>query len=430
MKLDFEKWLDEQPEILEYKRQVFDDAVNCYKHGIYRPALMLSYIGFLFIVRDRFLQAEKPDLYEQVAWDALKHKVVMDDKWESELLNILSQQEKRDSANQKIVRTAPFNINDDIRSQIKYWKDRRNDCAHYKSNEITEAHVIAFWSFIKSKLQYITVEGGLQSLLNKIKKFYDISITPANSEIQSLINDVEKLISKDTYQEILTSVFSSISKHSYLVNYDFLTPYYLSPKIRSFLLQLIKSDKNLLKHFIEEKPSSIKELLVENGEIRKFWYEKIYFYSNKLSIYAEMLLADMIPEEQIFEANEKILSFIYNNPSFIKIDGEIQRMKLIEKGFYRTFVENFMSEDFFKMKYKDLNFKTDFYINMIYVFGYNAHLVKAICLNLVSNKHHPYVLMTRLKEMLQENEKYRDDFKNIVIDTGITIPDDYSTIFR
>lgn len=41
-------------------RDVLNDAIRCYRHGIARPALMLSYIAFIQAVRNNLLNSEMP----------------------------------------------------------------------------------------------------------------------------------------------------------------------------------------------------------------------------------------------------------------------------------------------------------------------------------------------------------------------------------
>jgi hypothetical protein len=45
-----------------------------------------------------------------------------------------------------------FAIDQELRDQVKFWKDRRNDCAHSKQNQIIAAHCEAFYAFVRSTL--------------------------------------------------------------------------------------------------------------------------------------------------------------------------------------------------------------------------------------------------------------------------------------
>ncbi|NJM79738.1 MAG: hypothetical protein HC854_09145, partial [Flavobacterium sp.] len=81
-----------------------------------------------------------------------------------------------------------------VRQQIKYWKDRRNDCAHFKQNEINISHVEIFWSFLKSNLSKITIEGGKLNLLKKFLNHFDETKTPPDSDYTHLIKEIEHAI--------------------------------------------------------------------------------------------------------------------------------------------------------------------------------------------------------------------------------------------
>jgi hypothetical protein len=108
------------------------------------------------------------------------HNIKLEDKWEEEILTALN-----NSSN------PIFNINENIRVQIKYLKDRRNDCAHAKNNIINHHHVEIFWTFLQSNLSKITVERGKLTLLNKFSDQFDTAITSRFESYDYLIDEIE-----------------------------------------------------------------------------------------------------------------------------------------------------------------------------------------------------------------------------------------------
>ena len=76
-----------------------------------------------------------------------------------------------------------FVVPDDLRRQVEFWKDRRNDCAHSKDNKITPAYVEALHAFIESNLNNI-VSPFLRTLSSKY-----LSLTPKEIQVAGLIKE-------------------------------------------------------------------------------------------------------------------------------------------------------------------------------------------------------------------------------------------------
>lgn len=175
MKLKFETWIVEN-HFPENAKNLFKTSADCYKAQAYSASLLMGYLGFLVTLKERVMSAEKPNLFPSGIWRNLIANLKNEDKWEESIFNASIQQEKTDGSKPPIRTQDPvFVINDNLRTQIKYWKDRRNDCVHNKDNIITISHVETFWTFLESNLQKITIEGGKVTLLNKFKKHYDRS---------------------------------------------------------------------------------------------------------------------------------------------------------------------------------------------------------------------------------------------------------------
>lgn len=56
-------------------RDILNDAIRCYRHGIARPALMLSYIAFIQAVRNNLLNSEMPSGFKKARWDGKRLRV-------------------------------------------------------------------------------------------------------------------------------------------------------------------------------------------------------------------------------------------------------------------------------------------------------------------------------------------------------------------
>jgi hypothetical protein len=120
MIIKFEQWLGEQS-LSEDALRMAHEAVLCYKNNAYRAALLFSYLMFQTIIKDRVLKAKKPDHIPDDQWDTIRRNLTKDEDWDKSAFQCTQRKEDK----------SIFLISDDIRKQVEYWKDRRNDCAHF-----------------------------------------------------------------------------------------------------------------------------------------------------------------------------------------------------------------------------------------------------------------------------------------------------------
>lgn len=199
MFLDFEKWINEKP-IPQESLYTFNEAILCYKFGAYKASLLFSYIGFQLIVKDRILNSNMPQLFPKSNWIQIHNDLRNNDKWDRAIFDAI-----QIKTNNEI-----FHISEDLRNQITYWRNRRNDCAHSKSNIINASHVESFWFFIKSNLSKFIVIGGKDELLNRVKDHFDISKTSANQDIGYIVNDIPSTVDVQNCTPFLKELLNSV----------------------------------------------------------------------------------------------------------------------------------------------------------------------------------------------------------------------------
>jgi hypothetical protein len=83
MRLEFEDWLSSQ-KISQTADSLFHEAITCYKASAYRASLLLSYVGFQTVVKDRILLATCPTGISQAQWTNIRKNLIDDDKWETQ----------------------------------------------------------------------------------------------------------------------------------------------------------------------------------------------------------------------------------------------------------------------------------------------------------------------------------------------------------
>ncbi|MGJ1292520.1 hypothetical protein [Sphingobacterium multivorum] len=313
MKLRIENWI-ENNNFSEDVNVLFTDAVTCYKARANRASLLFSYLAFLTILKERIIEGTKPNLFPQGEWDKLISKLQNEDLWEANVFDATQQQEKIDQATKQRIKDPIFSLNDNLRLQIKYWKDRRNDCAHYKDNIIDTFHIENFWAFMESNMSKITIEGGMQSLINKIYKHFDPTITPPDKDITPLIQEVEYSVERSKLKHFWETLLNNgewdfdlskrkqelISK-SLEVNKDF---------VNDSLIAIVKANKFYLKDFLSNHTDKVLRFNFNEEEVRKFWKTQLPSCNNILGLYTSFLRNGLIPQNEIAEANRTIISAI------------------------------------------------------------------------------------------------------------------------
>lgn len=311
MKLRIENWIANN-NFSEDVNILFKDAVTCYKAGANRASLLFSYLAFLTILKERIIDGVKPTLISQGEWNNIISKLQNEDLWEANVFDAIQRQGKIDQSSKLRIKDPIFNINENLRLQIKYWKDRRNDCAHYKDNIIDTSHVETFWTFIESNMSKITIEGGMQSLINKIYRHFDPTITPPDKDITTLIREVEFSVERSKLKYFWETLLDNgpsnfdlsqrkqelISK-SLEVNKDF---------VNDNLISIVKSNKYYLKDFLSNHPDKVLRFNFTEEEIRTFWKTQLTSCNNILGLYTSFLRNGLIPSGEIEEANKTILN--------------------------------------------------------------------------------------------------------------------------
>lgn len=199
MRIDFEVWINNQS-FSQDAKALFDESIKCYRVAAYRSAYLMSYIGFLVVIKDRVLMSEKPTSISDDQWenDVLK-KLRCENKWEDHTYNLLN---KKDRNNRSLY----FLVSTHILNDLDYFRRRRNDCAHAKDTIIDYSHVEVFWNFLKSHLSKFVINGGKEALISKINKHFDSRFTDPNSDISYLINEIPLVVEKTQISTLLQEI--------------------------------------------------------------------------------------------------------------------------------------------------------------------------------------------------------------------------------
>ena len=197
MRIPLESWLDTQKISLE-AIACFQESFICFRAGAYKAALLFGYLGFMHVLRDRILASPSPRESLPGQWQKIQNNMRKAETWDTSVF---------DTTEQKA--PAPiFIVTDDLRHQIRFWKDRRNDCAHSKDNKITTGYIEALYAFIEANLNKLVVNGSRNEMMRRIMNHFDVSLTPPGASPLPLIYDLPNAVFSTDLPDFLTELFN------------------------------------------------------------------------------------------------------------------------------------------------------------------------------------------------------------------------------
>ena len=418
MFLDFEKWLYEQS-IPQESLDTFLEAILCYKFGAYKASLLFSYIGFQLIIKDRILNSNMPQLFPTSKWNQIQNDLRNDDKWDRTIFEAI-----QIKTNKEI-----FHISEDLRDQVKHWKNRRNDCAHSKSNIINASQVESFWFFIKSNLSKFIVIGGKDELLNKVKDHFDISKTPPNQDIEYIVKDIPSTVDPQDYEHFLNDLLNLMRKFDdSLFSRNFTKDTIVIekiislnlPKLTNAISNILKRKDDLILTYLRKYPHRIIIFSIDKTFIRGMWYDKLFSSTaikEDFSIYCSILKNHLIPKDQIDESFEHIIrnGLLCNTPCdddfiFLKNINFFNKFKEI------AFIDREISQ--FEWSKKNVNFII-YYLNQ---FEMDEKIAESICFTF-NVENYPFILARALELFLNSNENKKNQFIGILEKKGYEKPE-------
>ncbi|MGJ9386100.1 hypothetical protein [Salipaludibacillus sp. CF4.18] len=344
MKIPFEVWVRSQNFSAD-SRELFEESIQCFRVSAYRGAYLLSYVGFLVVIKERLLNSAKPHDLTKEQWENEVLKKIRDEnKWEEETYNILNKTDKNSKSKY-------FLVNTHLLSDLDYLKRRRNDCAHAKETQIEHSHVEVLWVFLQSHLSKFVVNGGEAGLKDKIREHYDPVYTEPNSDPEYLINDIPMAVEKRKIPDFLAELAKNhlpielgFIDEAKFINFWRTLIYHDNKDIHNGFISFLKKDQEKLPYFLYFFPDQVQYIADEPPMIRYLW-KKGYFY--RMTAYTNqywelpvtLLRGDYIPEEEKEDfINNLIKKFDNNN-----LPKDEQTSQLKKHGFffyYKTYLIN------------------------------------------------------------------------------------------
>ena len=382
-------------------RDILNDAIRCYRNGIARPALMLSYIAFIQAVRDNLLKSDMPKGFNEPRWKACMSKLRQENAWDEQVISCIK------------CRDNPpyFELTDSLRDDVCFWRNRRNDCAHYKDSEITLSHVAAFWVFIMDNYNKFTPIGSLMQSVNDYKRHYNVSITPKGTSTEVIFKRL--CLAIKTEDDLLLFLKETDSCMEYEEQAQLLHDLLMDERHKSKVISLLTVKLKRVKMYLALKPADVSVVLGNNPEMtRKFWYEDFMLFASCANVYVEMLRAKMIPQGEIKESLDMFLKHEYKRSAFY-LDNPEDFNVLKENGLYDIFIEEYLSKDFVCNNPGEKCHKTDFYISLIQRGGISDKLIKVLSESIKGT--FPYTLENRLKGAIFKEEENKKQYLDSIV---------------
>ncbi|MGX9728724.1 MAG: hypothetical protein ACTFAK_15865 [Candidatus Electronema sp. VV] len=394
----------------------FREAEICYRAGAYRAALLFSYIGWGLTLRSRLLRAACPAGIPLEKWEKDIANLRREDEWDKKVFDLTQQKAP-----------APvFLVSEDLRHQVRYWKDRRNDCAHFKTNEIDHSHVESFWHFIFSNLGKFVPNGSAAALLNEIVLYFDPNFTPPNAPLDPLIERIPHCVEREELSKFFNDMAAALPLSIFdqvhginRVNRVFdavirITDNNTVNALRDFLVNNEDYLVNLLRNF----PQHV-ILLDQNPElVRCLWRKHLFSsYHDDIDVFAALLRADLIPQGEIDEANTRVFPRL----AVGGIPSPAVQQILDQKGFFAAFVkEAFM--DYFIEDFSWWNKHAKSISWYIESYRIPVEAVRAIC-SIFAKPSNPSGARNRLIELFRDNPAKRQEFEKIAQQEQLTLPE-------
>lgn len=419
MKLKIENWIADNM-FSDDVNMLLNDSVVCYKAGANRASLLFSYLGFLTILKERMLNATRPALFPESRWAAITTNLRNEDSWEKAIFEATQMRESFTNDVPKVKsRDAIFAINENLRIQTLYWKDRRNDCAHFKHNAIEGHHVDSFWSFIQSNLPKMTVEGGMQTLKTKILNHFNPILTAHDADYTPLVKEIENATEsfklKEFWEKLLTMGeydFELGTSRKKIINKSFEIS---NSKTNEALLEILTEKKYLQKDFLNTYPEKLVYFNLSPQEIRKFWSIEINNMHNPLSIYAVMLRNNMIPKGEIAEANVGIISNLRKYEV-----APHEHLELESNNFYDAIKESIFESKRLE-EYLWVNERADLIAAILKHYPLDLGVVSRICY-VYSLSTNSQWLLERFNNLFLPSADITTRFQTIINQNAIAVP--------
>ena len=423
---DFQKQIENNASsFTDDEMGLFKDSIRCFHAAIYRPAYIMAYQAMMIYFRRLIQDAKMPTGFDATKWKTMQLNLVKDKEWEEEVNNAIRKQ-----ANPKA--TPPevpiLVMTDALRKDFDFWRNRRNDCAHYKEYVINDSHVLAFYSFLTQYLMKISVEGGMNTLLNEFKDACDSTKTSPKKSLQPLIGKILSMVNPNEMNVFFDNL-SDVMGYHYNGKYEKLLTSIIkggNEELKGYAVKFVRSNKDVKTELINSYPDLVGHL-VEKSEARAYWMKELrgngFGKHNRVAILARMIMIGLIPPEEQDEAMRKVLEHSFDNNDGMGDVSDEEMLVLKSAGFFKALKEEYFNSVFTSNNARNCGKnKYDFFYGYVANLPIDKEWIEVLC-DIFSQADYPTVWRDMYKEYFLEKEEYKSKFDKVVNENGITVPD-------
>ncbi|WP_281751220.1 hypothetical protein [Thermodesulfomicrobium sp. WS] len=410
MNIPLQTWLSTQ-KISKEALSSFEESFICFKVGAYKAALLFAYLGFMNVVRDRLVFAPSPTGINPNHWAGIQANAKNPETWEKIVFDAIQQKNP-----------APvFILSDDLRNQLKYWKDRRNDCAHSRQNKIIAAHVEAFYAFIESNLGKFVVNGSRNEMMRRCLDYFNPSLISPSEPIAPIIHDLVNALTVAEYQAFVSDVSaefdSSLSPTSKTLGIRnpntvrFLEACFLygTDELREACKAYLITDDTLLVSFLRQHPERAYVLQDQPQKVRLIWHDLLFNGSryNDFAVLCSFLRASLIPPEQIPEAIKCAVNSVAD-----VLPNDLDLKTLVTHGFYQA-LEEAITDDNLLSSFNWANSNKELVIKYLSDNPISQNVALAIY-RAFNSEHYAWHLAEYLNRFFAQNQNKRAEYRAFI----------------
>jgi hypothetical protein len=309
-----------------------------------------------------------------------------------------------------------FVIPDDLRRQVLFWKDRRNDCAHSKDNKITASHVETLHAFIESNMNKFAVNGSRTEMARRIREHYDPSQTPPGTDITPLVADIAHAILQEEFPDFLAELSASFdaARDPIEVLLSAVSPQKLdflngilqagSPPLVQACSVFLLAGESLLLSFLRTHPERIMILDSHPEKVRRLWHEFLFVdATNDFPVVAGLLRNGLVPAEQIDECLRHLI-----HKGTAAVPNDVDNVAMEGNGFY-AILEDILVNTRLLSQFNWANRCKPVVVKHIAEHPLSVELARAIYQNYDAG-YHPWHMASHLNDFFAANEEKRNEY--------------------
>ena len=427
----FEEWLvGHKEQINPAAYGLFEDSLRCIKFDIVRPAYLMAYQGMIRHIRDIIVFGVRPTTFNEPAWNCILKELSLDNpdvRWDDNTYDKIRRGADKNSKHPKVV-----NMPDEARSKFPYWRELRNICAHNKEYLFLKAHTLTLYAFIEQFLLRISVEGGLQTLLNQFDDFYNPVLTPIGKDVTELVKRIPSMVEIGELKQFIIEIARIRLKYHVRGFAEFFLKCYdtLSGVYKDDLKRIVEGDENLLNEVLEYDSERVLTFVNTSENIRKMWRNDSFCMShNGPAVVAYLMEAGKLSDSDKDEYFERILSSLYRfGASWHEEDWVTDVFK--RHGMFKYFLNEYFDVSFtrdIKNMSKICN-SVSFYASMMSYLDiekddeYVRHIVE------VFQVPFPYTLRDWFRRDMMSDKDFESKLRKRVADLGLEMPESIEPI--